>query len=356
MTENRSSQVIVVGGGMAALEAVLALRALAGDRIEMTMIAPDTDFVLRPMLVAEPLGAGSGLRRPLQEIADDVGFRLLPGVAAGVDAARRHVTLRNGAAVPYGTLILAPGAKRVPVVEDAIQIGGDDAPRALAELRTQIRRGAVGSVGFVAPTTTGWLLPLYEAALLTAAIDDRVLVSLITAEEQPLALFGPEASAAVADALLVAGVEFAGGGHASTIAAERLVALPLVAGPRIAGVPVQGLTGLIPTDHYGRVDGLPDAYAVGDATAYPVKQGGLACQQADVAARHIAAAHGAPLIPQPFNPVLRASLITGEGTSIQLGDRHAPAGKVPGRHLAAYLSGWESDVPAIRGQESPSLF
>jgi sulfide:quinone oxidoreductase len=354
MTENRSPRVVVAGGGMAALELVLALRELAGD-IEITVVAPERDFVLRPLLVAEPLGAGAGLRRPLQSIADDVGFRLVPATVAAVDGDRRQVVLRSGGTLPYDMVVLAPGATRMPAFKDAIHIGDPDAPRALAELRDQIGRGVVSSVAFVAPTLTGWLLPLYEAALLTAAVDDRVLVSLTTPEAAPLALFGAEASSAVADALLVAGVEFAGGGRTPTLDAERLVTLPRVHGPRIAGVPVVGVHRLIPVDAYGRVEGLSDAYAIGDATAYPIKQGGLACQQADVAARHIAAALGAAIVPQPFDPVLHATLITGADTSIELGAGDGGLGKMPGRHLAAYLSGWASDVPAIRAQESPSV-
>ena len=39
--------------------------------------------------------------------------------------------------------------------------------------------------------------------------------------------------------------------------------------------------------------GVPDVFAAGDATAEPVKQGGLATQQADAAAEAIAAEAGA---------------------------------------------------------------
>ena len=84
---------------------------------------------------------------------------------------------------------------------------------------------------------------------------------------------------------------------------------------------------------------MPGAYAVGDATDFPIKQGGLACQQADAAAAHIAANHGAPLTPAPFRPRLRASLLTGEGPAIVLGDEtETVPGKVPGRYLAPYLA------------------
>ena len=59
------------------------------------------------------------------------------------------------------------------------------------------------------------------------------------------------------------------------------------------------------------VDGLEAVWAAGDATWFPIKQGGLAAQQADVAARSIAARAGAHVPIEAFQPVLRAALITG---------------------------------------------
>src|SRR4051812_31302290 len=262
MTENSPPEVVVAGAGLAALELVLALRDLAGDRVGITVIAPEADFVARPLLVADPLGAAPAPRRPLREIADDAGFTLLPGAVAAVDGRERRVRLHSGAAVRYDTLVLAPGAKSLPAFEDAIHIGAAGTRAALERLREEIGRGEVRSVAFVAPTTTGWLLPLYEAALLTARMDARV--SLVTAEEAPLAVFGAAASAAVARELQAAGVAFAGGRQATVaggavvipgappIAADRIVSLPLLRGPRIPGVPETGLYGLIPVDAYGR--------------------------------------------------------------------------------------------------------
>jgi sulfide:quinone oxidoreductase len=220
-------------------------------------------------------------------------------------------------------------------------------------MRDEIRRQIVRSVAFVAPTLSGWLLPLYEAALITANTGDAVRVSLVTPEHHPLELFGAEASAAVAGALAAAGIEFIGDqqadvsagvvwlpGHSrGSLSADRIVSLPLMRGPGLTGVPATGLYGLIPVDPYGRIDGLPNAYAAGDATDFPLKQGGIACQQADAVAANIAARHGADIAPARFRPVLRATLLTGEGPPIALGAAPAevrPA-KLLGRYLTPYL-------------------
>jgi sulfide:quinone oxidoreductase len=47
-------RVLIAGGGVAALEATLALRALADERVAITLVAPESDFVYRPLAVAEP--------------------------------------------------------------------------------------------------------------------------------------------------------------------------------------------------------------------------------------------------------------------------------------------------------------
>src|SRR5690606_27979138 len=89
-----------------------------------------------------------------------------------------------------------------------------------------------------------------------------------------------------------------------------VVALPVIEGRPIAGVPADD-HGFIPVDDHCRVIGLEDVYAVGDGADFPVKQGGLATQQADVAARGIAAGAGAPVVAEAFRPVLRGMLLTG---------------------------------------------
>jgi sulfide:quinone oxidoreductase len=348
-----SPEIVVVGAGVAALELVLALRDLAGDSLRMTLVAPETDFVLRPMLVAEPLGLGAGLRYPLSRIATDLDCRLIAGSVVSVDPARRRVVLRSGDTLPYDTLVLTPGVRTIPAYDGVIVLGDEHGATQLRALRDEIRHGVVQTLAFVAPTSTGWLLPLYEAALITANGGDPVRVSLITPEQRPLELFGAAAGPAVARALHDAGIDFLGGqqayvsdgsvllrGHPrGSVSADRIVSLPLVRGLRIPGVPAVGVFGLIPVDPYGRVDGLPGVYAAGDATDFPIKQGAIACDQADVIAVNIAARHGAAVVPSPFRPVLRATLLTGAGPPIRLGAMTdgSELAKLPGRHLAPYL-------------------
>src|SRR4051812_569348 len=58
-------RVLVAGGGVAALEAVLALRALAGDRVAIELLAPSDDFVQRQSSVLSPFSGEPAPRVPL---------------------------------------------------------------------------------------------------------------------------------------------------------------------------------------------------------------------------------------------------------------------------------------------------
>src|SRR6516162_9821983 len=80
-------RVIIVGGGVAGLEAALALADLAPHRTDVTMVAPTTEFVYRPMAVREPFAYGAACRYPLGPIARDAGARLLRGELGRVDPA-----------------------------------------------------------------------------------------------------------------------------------------------------------------------------------------------------------------------------------------------------------------------------
>jgi sulfide:quinone oxidoreductase len=94
------------------------------------------------------------------------------------------------------------------------------------------------------------------------------------------------------------------------IFADRVITLPVLKGPSLPGLP-HDEHGFIPVDAFGRVKGTEGVYAAGDVTTFPLKQGGLAAQQADVVAVSIAAAAGVATTPKPFAPVLRGLLLTG---------------------------------------------
>jgi sulfide:quinone oxidoreductase len=374
MSTSADQHILVVGGGVAALEAALALRDIAGDRLTVTMLAPDRHFTYRPLSVGEPFGLGHATRYELQAIGADRGFAVVRDTLASVEADEHRVLTQDGEQILYDRLVLALGARPRRAIEGALAFRGpQDAPRIAAglnELNTRRR------VLFVVPPSPAWTLPIYELALLTANWGRRyekpLELTVVTPETSPLEVFGHPASAEVAAVLARAGVAFRGGvaprdvvdgaldiGTGERLPADFAIALPRLEGPAVAGLPSDA-NGFVDVDGFCRVVGVDDVYAVGDMTRAPVKQGGLAAQQAVVAAKAIAFAAGAHVTPVPYEPVLRALLLTGQtprwlraegGVSEMLsGDAPWwPPHKVATHYLAPYLGG-EGRAAAVGGE------
>ena len=355
---------------MAALETAIALRTLAPELVDITLVAPTDRFRFRAASVGEPFGRAEVHRFDLTSICADIGVTLRHGVLTAVSADTRSATIGGDERICFDALVVACGAEGRPVVPGALVFGGPEDVEELRALVEAIDGGDVRSVAFAIPASVGWTLPAYELALLTAwRADPRVAVSVVTPEEQPLAAFGGAASAEVRRLLAEGGVElhlrqtpveFSEGRlrtqPGDQLWVERVVALPRLEGVRIDGLPATR-DGLLRTDTYGRVDDLADVYAAGDITAFPVKQGGIAAEQADAVAEMLASEAGADVTPRPFEPVLRGVLMTGEddrflraelaGGRGDTGSADAqapwwPPAKVSGRYLAPYLAGLEA--------------
>src|SRR5512132_4255644 len=165
--DSASGHVVIAGGGVAGLEALLALRALAGDRVRVTLVSRDDCFVYRPLTVAEPFGMGSAERHPLPEIAAEFDAAFVQGTVARVAAGEHSVSCAEGPELSFDKLILAPGARTRAPCPGAITFGLPGSERAVRDLLGRLRSGAARRVAFVVPSAAGWLLPLYELALMT---------------------------------------------------------------------------------------------------------------------------------------------------------------------------------------------
>ena len=363
-------RVVIAGGGVGAAEAMLALRALAGAKVQITLLSPDAELRYRPLAINESFAAADVRRYALDAICRDLDVELCADTLASVDPHTHTIATGSGEQLAYDALVVGVGARAQASLARAHPFFADHTRDRLDGLVRDVQDRLVRRVAFVVPPGNGWALPAYELALLLSSrvrvlgVDDAEL-TIVTPEDVPLAIFRGAGSTAVAQLLEQAGIAVVCESYAHdydgqtlqlaprerAIAADRVVALPTLAGPAIAGVPSDA-DGFVQVDEHGRVPGLDDVYAVGDATAFPIKQGGLATQQADAVAAVIARQAGAGVAEPRTRPQLRAILLTG-GAPLYLcgavaggdGDSRAskhcpwwPPHKIAARHLAPYLA------------------
>jgi sulfide:quinone oxidoreductase len=369
-------EVLIAGGGVAALEALLALHALAADRVRVTLLAPNDDYVHRAMAVAEPFGLARARTIGLHDFATAHDAVYVRDRLAAIDAASGEVATGRGRRLTYDSLLVAVGARAAEALPGALTFRGPPDTPAYARLLADLEAGKVERLVFAIPRGVAWTLPLYELALMTAArtaaAGRRPQLTLVTPERAPLGVFGRRPSDIVTTLLREAGVTVRSGAAdavrpgelvlsgGESVPADAVVTLPRIEPPEIPGLP-RAARGFVPVDGHCAVEGLDDVYAAGDLTWHHVKQGGIAAQQADAAAQAIAARAGADVVPRPFRPVLRGVLLTGGAPQYMRRTRTDasgettpdalwwPAGKVAGRYLSSYLAaGTDEDAIPLR--------
>jgi sulfide:quinone oxidoreductase len=368
-------RVVIAGGGVAALETALALADLAPDCTDVTVIAPDTEFVYRPMTIREPFAYSTAHRYPLAPIVHDAGAKLITGKLGWVDRVTRTIHSEAGESLEYDALMLALGASITKRYTHALTIDDRDLDETMHGLIQDVEGGYIHKLAFVAPGRMAWPLPLYELAMMTAGraydMGIELETTIVTPEDSPLAIFGSSASSTVAELLARANVATISSAYAEVpsprevvinpgerhLEVDRVIALPELYGPSVRGIPL-GEHGFIRVDPHCRVPDVERVYAAGDATDFPIKQGGIGSQQADVAAQSIAALAGASVTPERFNPVIHGILLTneepryltahitgGHGFSSEITDTPtwSPPNKIAAKYLAPYLEKRDRD-------------
>src|SRR3954452_12246408 len=205
------TKVLIAGGGPAGLEAALALHRIAAEQVDVTVLAPEAEFIHRPLSVLEPFAAGTGITFPMERIAADAGFTHFRGRLASVDAAAREVHTVTGERLPYDALLIASGARAVAPFTGGVAFGGTLADQQrLRGIVQDVEEGYVRSLAFVVPPGATWPLPLYELALMTAGrafeMGVTVALELVTPEAAPLEGFGTTIARELRDLLALAGI------------------------------------------------------------------------------------------------------------------------------------------------------
>jgi sulfide:quinone oxidoreductase len=353
------------------LEAALALQDLAGDRAEVTICSPRPNFVYRPYAVGVPYGVSRVATYDLARLAAAAGAGYRPDSIVSVDRENRLAVTHDGESIPYGDLIVCPGTKLLWPVPGAITFWGIADERDVGKVMGEIRAGSTHRIAFTMPAVESWALPLYELALLTRAeldkTGDDAELTVVTPEGAPLQIFGRGVVEEMSGLLAERRIGVRTGTHpvrfqsgfletvpAGPLSFDKVVSLPKLEGRRIRGVP-HDVEGFVRIDEHCGVLGCEHVYAAGDVTGFPVKQGGIATQQADVAAEAIAAGLGAAIEPAEFDPILRGVLWTGSeprylqgwlagghgetSTMTEAPPWGADQGKIVGRYLTEFLAG-----------------
>src|SRR4029079_9046294 len=129
-TQQDRPRVLVAGGGVAALEACLFLRAYVTDNdVDVDLLAPNRVFSYRPLSVLESFGGARAWSMPLDRFAADQDVTLVHDALGTVLGAERAIVTTSGVRCPYDLLLVATGARPTSQLPGAITFRGSaDAP------------------------------------------------------------------------------------------------------------------------------------------------------------------------------------------------------------------------------------
>ncbi len=347
----------------------MAIRDHAGERVDITLVAPDPDFVYKPLVVEEPFSSQPAEQHALAPIAEGFDARFVQQRVTAVLPSAHTIELAEGSNLDYDKLILCIGARPRPAFPGAVPLRTDGTVLPIDSLLRETESSESRVIAFVIPPGRTWPLPVYELALMAQRRSREIGTQgveclVVTPEESPLIIFGRTASDAVTSLLAARGIKVRAGVRVKEaanselllapederIAIGQMVSLPVLEGPNLAGIPADE-EGFIPIDDHARVRGVEDVYAAGDGTNFPIKHGGIGTEEADAAAEHIAASLGAEIVAQPFRPVIRGKLLTGDDSLHMQHDIAGGGGegtaspdylwwpprKVAGHYLSAFL-------------------
>src|SRR5215216_5745294 len=150
------------------MEALLALRDLAHDRVELAMVSADPDFRYRPMAVDEPFSLTPYERKELEPAVTELGARFIGDAVRSIQPDDHVAELANGEPVSYDVALVCVGASARPAFAHGFSFVVPGPPLDATDLIERARDPDPHRIAFVVPSGVTWALPIYELALLTA--------------------------------------------------------------------------------------------------------------------------------------------------------------------------------------------
>lgn len=338
------ANLLILGGGFGGVVCAERLAQTLSEEHSITLVARDDRFIFYPALVRLAFGhaALEDISYDLREAMLDRRIRFIEAEVAHVDPRERRVVLARGeiaGEINYDYLVCALGRRlateRVSgFYEYAHHLLTPEAALKFGEAVKNFHHGHA-IVGYCRDARLS--VPAYEAAFaLARALKERgereqTRITLLSPEPPGDSLGGPEMARALRNALAEHGVEFlpdfpvaqASPGAVSTEAGhylnyDLLMLVPPFQGPSaMHGTGLTDADGYVAVDRTMRVRGVDRMYAVGDCVSLPgPKMGHMAVNQAEVAARNLAA----EIEGRPFNAEYKQEmmLVIDEGGSDSL--------------------------------------
>ena len=99
-------RVLIAGAGVAGLETLLALRALAGDRVEVTIVAPELKFLNPSMSVDRPFTPKRARGVRLERLFAEFDARWVRADLDRIEHDHRRAITTDGGRLSYDRLVL----------------------------------------------------------------------------------------------------------------------------------------------------------------------------------------------------------------------------------------------------------
>src|SRR5262245_22402459 len=129
---------------------------MAGDRADVSLVAPDPEFVYKPLLVEEPFGLDPAERHALAPLAKENGAEFLQASATAIDPDKHQVELSDGSKLDYDLLLVAVGGRYRPAYQEALTFPSAEEPLDADVLLTKAHVAGGDQIAFVVPPGVTW--------------------------------------------------------------------------------------------------------------------------------------------------------------------------------------------------------
>ena len=331
-------KVLILGGGFAGTETATYLRWKAGDRVDITVVSAESEFLFRPNTIYIPFGLDvRKLKFPLGRALAKKQIEFIHGTATVVDPDAHTVEVQpaqgGSEQHSYDYLVIATGAGIVPeevpgLAEHAYTPWTPDEMSRLGAgfngLLEKAKRGERSKALFLIPPNNRCSGPLYELVFMfdtwlrRKKARDWVTISWTTSEKSYIQAFGPKTNEHVTPEFARRGID----AHTEWVVEhvepdavhytngevmeyDLLATFPPYKGGReYPGLPTDP-RGYLITDDLGtrRLKDHPEIFVPGDAGDFPVKQAFLAFLEADGVAAHLAQEVTGEAAGYAFDPI-----------------------------------------------------